>query len=185
MTLRPVEVDFNESWGRLRNTLESVILLNNVNKAEWSERFSDVYKMCVAKPTPYPDELYEETKKFIINHVKKLHSQICLRVQMGDNLLVNYYQEWLVYRDGIQFMDKLYMYLNNQHLKKLRLGEAELNYGYADAEDQKLEIGELGLSYWRKYMIEPLSDDLVDLLLQAFGKYGFVLYSIQKIIDSI
>ena len=38
-----------------------------------SDNFSDVYALCVAFPEPHSDRLYEETKKFLEEHVNSLH----------------------------------------------------------------------------------------------------------------
>ena len=63
----------------------------------------------------------------------------------------------------------LYSYLNNQHIKKQKISEAELNYGslVIDHADTMKEIGELGLDIWRRQMIEPLKEELVRLLLEG------------------
>ena len=63
----------------------------------------------------------------------------------------------------------LYSYLNNQHIRKQKISEAELNYGslVIDHAETMKEIGELGLDIWRRQMIEPLKDELVRLLLDG------------------
>ena len=49
----------------------------------------------------------------------------------------------------------LYSYLNNQHIRKQKISEAELNYGslVIDHAETMKEIGELGLDIWRRQMI--------------------------------
>ena len=49
-------------------------------------------------------------------------------------------------------------YLNQQHIKKQKVSEAELTYGSLSIDQSETikEIGELGLDIWRKQMIEPL-----------------------------
>ena len=49
-------------------------------------------------------------------------------------------------------------YLNQQHIKKQKVSEAELTYGSLSIDQNETikEIGELGLDIWRKQMIEPL-----------------------------
>ena len=63
----------------------------------------------------------------------------------------------------------LYSYLNNQHIRKQKISEAELNYGslVIDHAETMKEIGELGLDIWRRQMIEPLRAELVRLLLDG------------------
>ena len=70
---------------------------------------------------------------------------------------------------GIEYLHMLYSYLNNQHIKKQKISEAELNYGslVIDHADTMKEIGELGLDIWRRQMIEPLKEELVRLLLDG------------------
>ena len=170
MSLRPTEVDFEQEWNKLKRTVESVICLHQVDKKEWTDRFSDVYRLCTAKPQPYPDLLYEETRKFLKDHVERLYTQLYERCREGKDLLELYYKEWQVYRDGISHMDKIYWYLNSQHLKKAKLSDADITYAHPDATELKLEIGESGLLFWRKYMIEPLGERLIYLVLEYIEK---------------
>ena len=46
----------------------------------------------------------------------------------------------------------LYSYLNNQHIRKQKMSEAELTYGSLSIEhmEQMKEIGELGLDTWKR-----------------------------------
>ena len=50
MSLKPKHVDFEPFWSRIRSTVEKVIVLEPVPRAEWSERFPDLYSLCVAFP---------------------------------------------------------------------------------------------------------------------------------------
>ena len=72
-----------------------------------------------------------------------------------------------MYREGVNYLNILYMYLNTQHIKKHKFSEADLSYGCVDSNEQMLEIGELGLHLWKVNMIEPLQVSLVNLLLEA------------------
>uniref|UniRef100_A0A3B3SH09 Cullin-2 n=1 Tax=Paramormyrops kingsleyae TaxID=1676925 RepID=A0A3B3SH09_9TELE len=58
-------------------------------------------------------------------------------------------------------------YLNTQFIKKNKLTEADLQYGYGgvDMNEPLMEIGELALDMWRKLMIEPLQAVLIRMLL--------------------
>ena len=51
-------------------------------------------------------------------------------------------------------MNSLYGYLNSQFIKKAKYSEADLNYGNFGIElsEQMLEIGELALETWKKFM---------------------------------
>uniref|UniRef100_A0A6I8QNP0 Cullin-2 n=1 Tax=Xenopus tropicalis TaxID=8364 RepID=A0A6I8QNP0_XENTR len=63
-------------------------------------------------------------------------------------------------------------YLNTQYIKKNKLTEADLQYGYGgvDMNEPLMEIGELALDLWRKLMIEPLQDTLLRMLLKEIKR---------------
>lgn len=170
MSLKPTEVDFEQEWAKLRRTVESLLLINQVDKKEWTERFSDVYKICTAKPNPFPDLLYDETKKFLRDHLKGLYNRLNAKCNEGDDLIDLYFNEWQIFLNGISHTNRLYAYLNSQHVTKSKLADAEKNYTHSDLDEQKLEIGDSGLYYWRKYIIEPLGTRLVYLLLDYIEK---------------
>lgn len=165
MSLKPKRVDFDATWDLLQETVQGVITLGDVPRAVWNDRFTDVYAICVAYPEPLGDRLYQETKKFLDEHVKGLFKVVMSKGE--ENLLSNYHRYWFQYSKGTEYLNKLYSYLNTQHIKKQKLSEADLNYGALGLElhEQMLEIGELGLDLWKKNMIEPLKDVLVNLLL--------------------
>ncbi|XP_077553822.1 cullin-2-like isoform X1 [Haemaphysalis longicornis] len=166
MSLKPKRIDFEGTWEQLRDTVAGVITLAKVPRPIWNDRFSDVYALCVAFPEPLGDRLYLETKKFLNAHVQHLYELVV----SGDDLLGGYYQHWLQYSQGIDYLNKLYMYLNTQHIKKHKLSEADLSYGSAEPSEQLLEVGELGLELWRRNMVQPLRPTLVSLLLQALAR---------------
>lgn len=168
MSLKPKRVDFNQTWHELQETVKGVITLANIPRATWNDRFSDVYSLCVAYPEPLADRLYDETKRFLVNHVDHLLVEVD---SYNDNtdLLSAYYRAWTEYSQGIYYLHSLYLYLNQQHIKKQKLSEAELIYGASSNRDEEcqeqMEIGELGLDIWKKKMIIPLREKLVSLLL--------------------
>lgn len=171
MSLKPERVDFEETWKRLKGTVEGVIKMDRVDKREWGDRFSDVYKLCVAFPEPLGDKLYFETKAYLDHHVKELYNHLKKSTNHSVSLLNLYHSTWLTYKEGVNYLNKLYTYLNTQHIKKQKFSEADLTYGSVDPSEQKLEIGELGLHLWKINMIEPLKDNLLRLLLEAIEKY--------------
>ena len=85
------------------------------------------------------------------------------------NLLAGYHESWKQFSRGIDYLHKLYLYLNTQHIKKQKLSDAELTYGSlsVEATEQMKEIGELGLHIWKTQMIEPLEAELVGQLLEG------------------
>lgn len=198
MSLKPKRVDFTQTWEALQETVKCVITLSYVPRATWYDRFryfmissgyfqsikvvihfdivymfcifcfSDVYSLCVAYPEPLADQLYCETKRFLDTHVFQLLAKV--RAQGESSLLQAYHQAWTEYSQGINYLHCLYLYLNQQHIKKQKLSEAELIYGMSsttvvDCQEQ-MEIGELGLDIWKTRMIMPLRKQLVSLLLE-------------------
>jgi cullin 2 len=87
------------------------------------------------------------------------------------NLLQAYHRAWTEYSQGIYYLHSLYLYLNQQHIKKQKLSEAELLYGMGASIDgecqEQMEIGELGLDIWKRKMIMPLKKQLVSFLLES------------------
>ena len=169
----------------MQETVKGVITLGNVPRTTWNDRFSDVYSLCVAYPEPLADKLYTETKKFLETHVSQVRRRKYLMVfeiiflilqELGKvkkagekKLLSSYHDSWKQFSRGIDYLHKLYLYLNTQHIKKQKLSDAELTYGSlsVEATEQMKEIGELGLHIWKTQMIEPLEKDLVGQLLEV------------------
>lgn len=63
-------------------------------------------------------------------------------------------------------------YLNTQFIKKNKLTEADLQYGYGgvDMNEPLMEIGELALDMWRRLMVEPLQAILIRMLLREIKR---------------
>ncbi|XP_028933463.1 cullin-2 isoform X1 [Ornithorhynchus anatinus] len=165
MSLKPRVVDFDETWNKLLATIKAVVMLDYVERATWNDRFSDIYALCVAYPEPLGERLYAETKVFLENHVRHLHEKV---LESEEQVLVMYHRYWEEYSKGADYMDCLYRYLNTQFIKKNKLTEADLQYGYGgvDTNEPLMEIGELALDMWRKLMIEPLQAVLIRMLLR-------------------
>ncbi|CAK9817563.1 Cul2 [Anthophora quadrimaculata] len=168
MSLKPKKVDFTQIWTALQETINSVLTLSYVPRAIWNDRFSDVYSLCVAYPEPLADQLYNETERFLNNHVFQLSTKV--RAQDESSVLQAYYEAWIEYSQGINYLHHLYLYLNQHHIKGQKLSEAELIYGTFSATaaycQEQMEIGELGLDIWKRIMIIPLKKQLVSLLLE-------------------
>uniref|UniRef100_A0A3Q2CM58 Cullin 2 n=1 Tax=Cyprinodon variegatus TaxID=28743 RepID=A0A3Q2CM58_CYPVA len=164
MSLKPRVVDFDETWNKLLTTIKAVVMLDYVERATWNDRFSDIYALCVAYPEPLGERLYTETKVFLENHVKQLYKKV---LDSEEKVLVMYHRYWEEYSKGADYMDCLYRYLNTQFIKKNKLTEADLQYGYGgvDMNEPLMEIGELALDMWKKLMIEPLQAVLIRMLL--------------------
>lgn len=165
MSLKPRVVDFNETWNKLLTTIKAVVMLDHVERATWSDRFSDIYALCVAYPEPLGERLYKETKIFLENHVQQLYKKV---LESEEKVLSMYHSYWEDYSKGAEYMDNLYRYLNTQFIKKNKQTEADIQYGYGggDINEPLMEIGELALDIWRKLMIEQLQTVLLRMLLQ-------------------
>lgn len=63
--------------------------------------------------------------------------------------------------------------MNQQHIKKQKVSEAEILYGNGETltvAQEQMEIGELGLDIWRMFMIENLGEILVIQILQGIER---------------
>uniref|UniRef100_A0A336LM86 Cullin-2 n=1 Tax=Culicoides sonorensis TaxID=179676 RepID=A0A336LM86_CULSO len=174
MSLQPRQVNFDETWTEIKETVNEVITLGNVKRDVWNNRFGDVYAICVAHPQPFADRLYTETKAFLENHVQNLlKTKVATTLtssdggDSADSLLFRYFRAWTEYSKGIEYLNYLYMYLNQQHIKKQKLSDAEMVYGNQIDTQEQMEIGELGLEIWKTFMIDSLKTDLVSQILEV------------------
>ncbi|KAA8580990.1 hypothetical protein FQN60_013948 [Etheostoma spectabile] len=195
MSLKPRVVDFDETWNKLLTTIKAVVMLDYVERATWNDRFSDIYALCVAYPEPLGEKLYTETKVFLENHVRQLYKKVLESEEKVLVMYHRYWDEYskgadymdCLYRNpallahGANLQMSLgnrsiclavrcspaRRYLNTQFIKKNKLTEADLQYGYGgvDMNEPLMEIGELALDMWRKLMIEPLQAVLIRMLL--------------------
>uniref|UniRef100_A0A3Q4ARL0 Cullin family profile domain-containing protein n=1 Tax=Mola mola TaxID=94237 RepID=A0A3Q4ARL0_MOLML len=155
MSLKPRVVDFDETWNKLLTTIKAVVMLDYVERATWNDRFS------------YPVSMSSILKFELQQNI--LFSKFYPRkvLDSEEKVLVMYHRYWDEYSKGADYMDCLYRYLNTQFIKKNKLTEADLQYGYGgvDMNEPLMEIGELALDTWRKLMIEPLQAVLIRMLL--------------------
>lgn len=173
MSLRPREIVFEESWEKLLEIIRGVITLNRLRKIDkplWHNTFSDVYMLCVAHPEPHSKQLYDETKKLLETHVISIYETL---IENSDEKLLNlYHQYWLEYSRGSEYLNNLFIYLNTQYVKKNVFNDADVQFGSStiDSSDHIMDIGEMALDCWRKFMIEPLKEKLVKLILDGIDR---------------
>ncbi|XP_049770563.1 cullin-2-like [Schistocerca cancellata] len=170
MSLRPTQVNFDETWAGLSKTVQAVLTLRPVARAEWNGRFSDVYSLCVAQPEPLADRLYRELKELLQKHVSALRRKLA---KLPDReLLQQYHQAWEFYNTGVSYLNQLFRYLNQQHIQKRRAVEPDLMYS-SDADltqlECPLEVGELAMELWRREMIISTESRLIPQLLAAYA----------------
>ncbi|XP_077299793.1 cullin 2 [Arctopsyche grandis] len=173
MSLKPKSIDFQETWLSLKETVYGVVTLGKVGRSAWNSRFSDVYSLCVAHPEPMAERLYKVTKDFLEDHVANLLRRVASTPDqdladeaVGEGLLQRYYDAWTQYSEGLQYLNNLYLYLNQQHIRKHKIAEAELIYGNTTTlNPEKLEVGELGLLSWELALDQQLRLRVIRALL--------------------
>jgi len=69
MSLSPRTVEFDVMWTPLLGTVKKVVVGESVPRDSWSDRFLDVYQLCVSHPEPHLDKLYDSTRTFLEEHV--------------------------------------------------------------------------------------------------------------------
>ncbi|XP_038219838.1 cullin-2 [Zerene cesonia] len=180
MSLKPRYVNFQETWAKLKETVAGVVALQAVERAVWNTRFSDVYALCVAHPEPLADKLYDETRKFLEEHVSGLLQRVKGSSTLdssdyNDGLLTRYVAAWREYSQGVAYLNSLYSYLNLQHVKRQKVSDAEIIYGSAatvscpEHDSRQLEVGELGLVIWERVLVRPLAGALTARVVGALS----------------
>ncbi|CAJ0582495.1 unnamed protein product, partial [Mesorhabditis spiculigera] len=163
--LRPKRINFEEHWQQLEPTVVKLINLVPVPKRSC---FRDVYEICVAIPFSFSRQLYEAVQRCVTTEVERQYEKIN---KVADPLLLEaYHKAWIVFIDGIRYLNMLFRYLNNQFMKERKQGTgAESVYRRMAVQDQYLAIGNLGLVVWKKTLLLPIKDRLLNLLLQAIS----------------
>ncbi|CAF0895622.1 unnamed protein product [Adineta ricciae] len=169
-SLKPKEIDFNEQWSTVLETVRSAISMGrfgHTDKAIWQGRFFDIYYLCVATPDSHAERLYEETKKFLEEHCQSMKKDIS---ESDQNMLSTYVKYWTEYRTGSDWLNALYAYLNTHYVKKRQAADMDASYPPFECNNENsdpplVEIGEMAFDCWTKIIVEPLKDRLVKLLL--------------------
>ncbi|XP_013143673.1 PREDICTED: cullin-2 [Papilio polytes] len=180
MSLKPRNVDFQDTWASLKETVAGVVALRAVERAVWNMRFSDVYALCVAHPEPLADRLYDETRNFLEEHVGELLKRVQGNSPLessdyNDGLLTRYVAAWREYSQGVSYLNSLYSYLNLQHVKKQKVSDAEIIYGSSatvscpEHDSRQLEVGELGLVTWERILVQALAAGLTARVVSALS----------------
>lgn len=181
MSLRSDPINFDEVWPPIEKLLLNILhqRYDDISKDTWQISFFDVYKICVA-PEALVGTLYSKLKFLLQTHVQDL----CGHISSADtqNLLLNYHQYWVIYRSAADYFEKLFSYLNTQHLKKIKKPiQAETDLDCHPG----LEVKDLCLYLWNQEMIAPLKEQIVYLLLQEIelDRKGFNVN--QKIVSGV
>lgn len=110
MSLKPREVNFEEVWGGLLETVQQVVTMGSIKRTVWNERFSDVYSLCVAYPEPLAERLYWETKKLLENHVRDLYSKVPVWDSLSCTYCIAYHN---ISRSRLLRLDSLFYILKS------------------------------------------------------------------------
>lgn len=165
MSLRSDPINFEDYWPPIEKLLLNILnqRYKQVTTERWQETFFDIYKVCVAQPEPLVGVLYAKLKSLLQMHVQDL----CKEVSACDtqNLLERYYKYWNTYRTAAEYFDKLFNYLNTQHLKKIKK-PMQADVSPESVCQPGLEIKDLCLYLWNQDMITPLKQPLVYLLMR-------------------
>lgn len=108
MSLEPRANAFGSTWANLREVLKCVVTLENVSRRTWENAFSNVYFLCVAteQTAETYEQLYQETEKFLEEHVKSLLTRVNEKSQ--EKRLSEYYTLWQQYSKGMEDVNNLY-----------------------------------------------------------------------------
>ncbi|CAH8547685.1 unnamed protein product [Schistosoma guineensis] len=164
--LRAVSVDFPATWGSLKDVVYKLLRCDFVDRDLWNSSFGYVYSLCTSSPVSHASTLYKSTTTLISERVEEIASE--LEVMSDSDLLPRYVKFWESYHRGLTYLDILYRYMNTQHVKNLRPSEADMCYGAAlpMADQHTMEILEVGLAFWRLYLIDCMKSRLSSCLMR-------------------
>lgn len=165
MSLRSDPINFEDYWPPIEKLLLNILnqRYKQVTHERWQETFFDIYKVCVAQPESLVGVLYARLKSLLQMHVQEL----CKEVSACDtqNLLERYHQYWTTYRTAAEYFDKLFNYLNTQHLKKIKK-PMQADVSSESVCQPGLEVKDLCLYLWNQDMLAPMKQSLVYLLMR-------------------
>jgi len=165
-SLRPGNIDYDETWGKIKGTLDCVLKLKKVTRGEWNERFSDVYAICASNQEGLDEKLYKETKTFLVEHTSMIHDDINTH---KSSLLQTYQHHWEQYHTGAKYINLLYRYLNEQYTFRQKHDYIEHIQGPV-ADSDVMEVGQLALENWKSQVIDQMKEALISALLSEIKR---------------
>ena len=165
MSLRSDPIDFEDFWPSIESLLLNILhqRYENISNDQWQEKFFDIYKVCVAQPDSLVGVLYSRLKDLLESHVGELRTKI---IDAGSqNYLGSYYQHWTTYKSAAGYFDKLFNYLNTQHLRKIKK-PMQADVSCESVCQPGLEVRDLCLYLWHNFMVEPLRKQFVKQLMR-------------------
>lgn len=182
-SLRSEPIDFGQSWGDIEELILNILSQNykDVSVDRWQDTIFEVYKVCVAQPDSLVGILYSKLKSLLEGHLCGLRTQIS---DGSPGLLQNYHQHWLTYKAAAEYFDRLFHYLNSQHLRRIKK-PTQTDIGNEAVCHPGLEVRELCLYLWNDHMIYPLQPQLVALLIAEIEKDRQGLSVNQTIINGV
>lgn len=181
MSLRADPIDFGLFWKQIEKLLLNILHQRHgeISREIWQKAFFDVYKICVA-PDSLVGVLYLQLKNLLQHHVQDL----CGHISSTDtqNLLADYHEHWVIYKSAAEYLDKLFNYLNTQHLKKIK---RPMQSDSDQVCQPGLEVKDLCLFLWKQEMIAPLKGHIVYLLMQEIELDRRGMSVNQKIVNGV
>lgn len=93
-------INFEEYWNFLQDTVKNILTLNNISRDAWFKCFRDIFD------DSHSQRLYNSIKLLLEERVLQLLSIV--QTKNTTNLLENYYENWQKYRESIETLDLLY-----------------------------------------------------------------------------
>ncbi|EFA78583.1 cullin B [Heterostelium album PN500] len=142
-------VDFNQIWLNLENGMQSLLNAKHINSMELIE---DVYNLCVSRPQPHSEPLYENIKKFFENHVDNIRETI---LSTNSDTITEYLKQWERFSLGSKACHVVYRYLNQNWIQK-KMGDKK----YGQVADI-YEVYNLALMIWKDRLFYKLKDKVL------------------------
>jgi len=177
MSLKPKVIDFEETWVKIKKTMNSVIMQGETSNSQnmkekrddWNDRFHDIYALCVACPEPFTHELYDNTSNYLREHVGYLYKSV---ISGSPDLLKDYIASWNQFNRGSNYINSLYGYLNKLHCSKSKNDSSDRPASIFPQIQMEnvLEIGHLALDIWKEHLIKKINDSLVKAIIDSIRR---------------
>jgi cullin 2 len=118
--------------------------------------------------------LYDATKELLEEYVTLKRDLV--RESVEENFLSTYSAHWEEYKQGCIYLDELYVIMNGRITKGREpiIKDVDMIFDGSKTEDHiqqpMLLIGELGRDTWKNFLMEPLKDKLIPLVLCEIEK---------------
>merc|ERR1712227_591514 len=167
-TPQPQNIDFDAEWSMIKNAFE-LNFQNKLGRKLYTETISRIYKICVAKPDPKSDELYNNSSAFLSDVTAQIAES--LNYYEGDQLLEMYHKRWTDFVTSSHTLDGMCGYLNKHHTDQHQFNNVEIHMVDAtDSPDQYLKMKELAYEKWKSNVLDKIDNKLVGACLNLIEK---------------